>query len=257
MSWKLFKTLVSQSLQEALSYRATSFIVVIFGFLFFSIEIITGIIYFEYSNVIAGWSRNDYLLLISSASLITYLYHTFFIVSHENLSEVILEGELDYTLLRPVNSFFYYAFNRIDFPSLVNVLIALGVQIYVLTNYTLSFINLLVFFALILVATWLLFLINQVFIMTAFWKDRGGKFLAIPEYLSELSSRPAGIYPKILRYLLSWALPLLMAFNAPILFIKQDYLWLEMIWYILFTIGLTALTMWLWKKGLRKYQSAS
>lgn len=257
MSWKLFKTLVSQSLQEALSYRATSLIVVLFGFLFFSIEIITGLIYFEYSNVIAGWNQNDYLLLISSASLITYLYHTFFIVSHENLPEVILEGELDYTLLRPVNSFFYYAFNRIDFPSMINVFIALGVQIYILSSYSLSFLNIVVFFVLILLATWLLFLINQTFIMTAFWKDRGGKFLAIPEYLSDLSSRPAPIYPRIIRYLLSWALPLLMAFNAPVLVIKGEYQWLEMGWYICFTIGFTFLTMFIWKKGLRKYQSAS
>ena len=110
MNFRLYKKFLSHSFQEFLIYRTTAIVTIVFGLIFFLAEFIAGIIYFNYTETIYGWVKNDYLLLISVASVISYGYQFLFTVAHENLYEFILGGELDYILIRPVNSFLFYSF---------------------------------------------------------------------------------------------------------------------------------------------------
>lgn len=75
---KLYSKLLSQSFQELLMYRLTGVTSVVFGLLFFSIELLTGWLLFSYTDSIIGWSRTDYFLLIITGTLITNGYQMFF-----------------------------------------------------------------------------------------------------------------------------------------------------------------------------------
>ena len=89
MNFRLYKKFLSHSFQEFLIYRFTAIVTIVFGLIFFLAEFIAGVIYFDYTETIYGWVKNDYLLLISVASVISYGYQFLFTVAHENLYEFI------------------------------------------------------------------------------------------------------------------------------------------------------------------------
>lgn len=257
MSFQLLKKLWSQSIQEFMAYRQTALLTFIFGILFFGIELFTGYVYFQYTDSVAGWSYNDYLLLISSSTLITYLYQSLFVVAHENLADTIVEGELDYTLLRPVHSFFFYVFYRIDIPSLLNLLLTLLVHVWILSRYTFSIGTLVLHIVSILLGTYFVFILNQLAVSVSFWKERSSKVLAIPEYLVDFASRPAPIYPRGIRLILTWGIPILTAINSPVLSIQNNLNGKSFLWFMLLILCGTWLMVYVWERGLAHYASAN
>ena len=54
VTWKLFKTLVNHSIQELFINRQTAIITFVLGVLFFALEIVAGIIFFEYTDNLLG-----------------------------------------------------------------------------------------------------------------------------------------------------------------------------------------------------------
>lgn len=257
MSFKLLRRLYSQSLQEFLIDRYTALLTFVFGILFFSLEVITGIIFFEHTDNIMGWTRNDYLLLVSTASFISFLYQTLFVASHENLTETIIEGELDHILLKPVNSFLFYALYRLDFPSLMNLIVALVAQMYFLQFYDFTVWQLFSFAAAILLATYLLFLLNQLAVSVSFWKEKARSILGLPEYVMDFASRPLVIYPSPIRFIFTWVVPLMIGVNLPVLVMKgQAYLGNLLFLLVIDVLG-TILALYVWRKGVDRYVSAN
>ena len=64
MNFRLYKKFLSHSFQEFLIYRTTAIVTIVFGLIFFLAEFIAGVIYFDYTETIYGWAKNEYLLLI-------------------------------------------------------------------------------------------------------------------------------------------------------------------------------------------------
>lgn len=257
MNFRLYKKFLSHSFQEFLIYRSTAIITIVFGLIFFLAEFIAGVIYFDYTETIYGWVKNDYLLLISVASVISYGYQFLFTVAHENLYEFILDGELDYILIRPVNSFLFYSLYRVDFPSLINLFIALCFQVFMLTKYSLNLFIIIEFTISILLSIYLVFLLNQIVITISFWKEHSSAIMGIPEYLIDFSSRPKSIYPKSIQFALIYIVPILLSINLPVLIVKGEASALSIFYIFLFDLFGTIFAIFLWKKGLKKYVSAN
>ncbi len=63
-----------------------------------------------------------------------YLYRTVFVIAYENLADTIVEDELDYTFVRPLNSLLFYVLYRVDIMSAINLLITALVHAYLLSS---------------------------------------------------------------------------------------------------------------------------
>lgn len=257
MSYKLFFKLVSHSFQEFLIDRFTAFMTFLFGFLFFGLEIIAGFVFFEHTDTILGWTQTDYLLLVSTASTVSFLYQTFFVVSHEQLADNIIEGELDYVLLRPVSSLVYFALYRLDIPSILNVILCVLCQIYFMQSYTLTVMQVVLFIGTMILATYLVFILNQLAVSLSFWIEKASSVQGIPEYLVELSSRPFVIYPNVVRFIFTWLVPILIGINLPVLIVKnENYVWYFIALCVACLLG-TLIVVKVWVSGIKKYVSTS
>ncbi|WP_421038848.1 ABC-2 family transporter protein [Streptococcus hyointestinalis] len=257
MSFTLWKKLVSHSIQEVLINRQTAVITFVLGSLFFALEMIAGFVFFEYTDTLLGFTRQDYLLLIATSSTITFLYQTLFVISHEHLAETILEGELDATLLKPVDSFWYFALYRLDIPSFCDLIISVMIQIYFLLSYKLEWSQIVFFIISILLATYLLFLLNQLAVSVVFWRDNANSVLGLPEYLMEFSSRPLTIYPSSIRFILTWGIPILISINLPVLIVKGESYMVYLVFLVIVDVLGTFMARWVWKKGVERYHSAN
>lgn len=257
MSYKLFLKLVNHSFQEFLIDRFTAFMTFVFGFLFFALEILAGFVFFEQTDNILGWTRTDYLLLVSTASTISFLYQTFFVVSHEYLAEAIIEGELDYAFLRPVSSLYYFALYRLDIPSLMNLVMCMACQIYFMQFYNVSFVQGVLFVVATLLAAYFVFILNQLAVSLSFWVEKASSVQGIPEYLVEMSSRPFVIYPNVIRFMFTWLVPVLIGINLPILIVKNDTYFAYLIALCMGCLLGTYAIVKVWAKGIEQYISAN
>ncbi|MDO5717066.1 MAG: ABC-2 family transporter protein [Tissierellia bacterium] len=257
MNFKLYKKLLSHSFQELLSYRLTAFLITFFGILFFATEIIAGHIYFSVTDSLLGWNKLDYLILVASSTIMIHLHSTLFIASQESLVDKILEGDMDYTFVRPVSSYFFHILYRIEYSSLINLVIACIYQAYILRDVELSFLTILGFVALILLGTHMIFVLNQIVITISFWTERSEKLMAVPEYLTDFSIRPHKIYPGFVRIIFMYILPILLSINAPTLLLRGEFHGTYLIVLLIANILLGILSKFMWERGLRHYASAN
>ena len=256
MNMKIYKAMLSNSIQRILIYRTTSILIVVFGLLFYFIEMFSGTVYFSYTDNILGWTKWDYFSLITTATIIRYGY-TFFFIWGSDLSYTIVQGKLDYTLLRPLNSFWYYAFYMADFPSLINVILGIIVQGWIISRQHVGFFQVIMYILFVIIGIWFHFLMFNFSNMISFWVDKADQILWIPETLSEISSQPASIYPKWIRCFLMWLLPILTSFNLPIDIIRGKVNIVNMLWYAGFVVAFTIANYSIWNAGLKKYQSSN
>lgn len=157
----------------------------------------------------SGFSFEQYELMIVSLASITYTYQFLFIGAHEALAEDIIEGDLDYIFLRPINSYFYYALRRLDFPSLIYLIVYIPVTIYLLVKFDLTPLDWLLVALFYVVGVLFVFAMNQLVIEVSFWKDTMTALNGVPEYLIDSANRPAKIYPKFIRMFLVNVIPVL------------------------------------------------
>ena len=237
-------------------YRTTSILIVVFGLLFYFIEMFSGMVYFSYTDNILGWTKWDYFSLVTTATIIRYGY-TFFFIWGSDLSYTIVQGKLDYTLLRPLNSFWYYAFYMADFPSLINVILGIIVQGWIISRHNVGFFQVIMYILFVIIGIWFHFLMFNFSNMISFWVDKADQILWIPETLSEISSQPASIYPKWIRCLLMWLLPILTSFNLPIDIIRGKVNIVNMLWYVGLVAVFTIANYRIWHAGLKRYQSSN
>ena len=256
MNMKIYKAMLSNSIQRILIYRTTSILIVVFGLLFYFIEMFSGTVYFSYTDNILGWTKWDYFSLITTATIIRYGY-TFFFIWGSDLSYTIVQGKLDYTLLRPLNSFWYYAFYMADFPSLINVILGIIVQGWIISRQHVGFFQVIMYILFVIIGIWFHFLMFNFSNMISFWVDKADQILWIPETLSEISSQPASIYPKWIRCFLMWLLPILTSFNLTIDIIRGKVNMVNMLWYVGLVAVFTIANYRIWHAGLKKYQSSN
>lgn len=258
MTWNLYKCLIKQSLKEVFAFRMTTVLIVVFGALFYLIEILTGFVYFNFTQNIAGWRLLDYFNLITSANIISYGYQFLFVSAHEELSDQIIEGQLDYTLIRPVNSYLYYALKRLDFPSLINFWLSIFVEIYIQIQYGFLGVSTYILYVLsVFGGIFFVFLINQIIVTLSFWINNLSALNGVPEYLMDASNRPYQIYPKIFQIFFMWIIPSLSATNLPVLLMKGGVKASWMLENILILIVLSLFSYVEWNLGLKHYVSAN
>ena len=185
-----------------------------------------------------------------------YMYNTFFILGHEELNEDILEGNLDYVLIRPVSSYWLSAGRKIDFPSIFNFLITFILLLNFLNKENVTLIQVIVICFLILVTAFFIFVLNQIFLSFLFWFNGVSELGGIIEDLFSFASRPKKIFPRIIQNIFVFLFPVLLATNISNQFLKKGinsyffyYLVLIAVFYIISRI--------LWKFGLNRYTSSN
>ncbi|MFT8872355.1 MAG: ABC-2 family transporter protein [Sporolactobacillus sp.] len=258
MSLHLMSQLFRQSVATFFAYRMTSLFVIVFGSLFSVIEIVTVLVYYQFTDDIAGYSLPQFLLVIASFECISNLYQFLFVSAHEQMADKIIGGELDYDFIRPVDSQLYNSLSGFDLASGINLIIPIVLLIYAVPRAGHhDWLQGVCFVLFLLIGTFMYYLMNQLFVALSFWVERPGKLLGIPEYLFDLASRPRSVYPRVLQLLFAWILPIVASTNLPVDVLRGQMGAAETIAYLTGIAVLAALVRLQWKCGIARYQSAN
>ena len=68
----------------------------------------------------SGWGKYEFFVFLATTWLINSLVQTFFMPNAEEFSELIRTGNLDFALLKPIDTQFLVSFQKMDWSSLAN-----------------------------------------------------------------------------------------------------------------------------------------
>jgi ABC-2 type transport system permease protein len=276
--WRVFLTFVHNSLVRDLSFRSnfllesvtsTSWVFMNLGFY---------LLIFRYTKEIGagtGWGKHEFFVFLATTMFVNSLVQTFFMPNAEEFSELIRTGNLDFALLKPIDTQFLVSLTRIEWPSLANFFVGLGllaVSLHELTTRAAS----------PLVLTPLMFVLYPFYVLcgvailyslmislasSSIWLGRNQTLYDFWFYITNFSRYPMEIYNGVfgtpLRLFFTFIIPVLIVVNVPARLMAQPLRpdgagkWS----LPLFAIVATAASLWVSRKifslALKSYRSAS
>lgn len=257
MNFNLFITLSKNSLKQTLAYRTSSIIMFIVSVLFFVLQILSSFVFYSYTDNIYGYTFNDSINLICTGLIITSLSYCFFVVGNESIYNEVLEGEMDYKFIRPINSYWFYTFYGIDLQNLITSIMYITLQIYLFIIQDVPILKIFLWFIMVLIGVWYVFLISRILVTIVFYTEKASAIQGITELLEDASSKPKDIYPKPIKYVFIFLISYFMVFNGPIDLLKGNINYIYLIGYIISTVFLTILSYIVWFISIKKYQSSN
>ncbi len=247
------------ALVREMQFRANFAIRVVTEVFWLGIMVLYLHVVFGFTDSIAGWDKNQTLLLLGVNYVLLSLFEAFFFDGCYRLADEIRQGDLDFILLKPVNTRFLASLRHADFAMMFNV--ALGAALIVDSlsklRVPLDPLSAATFLWLTLAGIGIYYsLVFSVAALT-FWMGRSNNLFDLYWQLGQFGRYPGDIYRYGMRLVLMTVLPMIVVTNFPAraLFEGLPFAWTA------YATGLCVLGMILsgvlWRRGLERYRSAS
>jgi ABC-2 type transport system permease protein len=213
-----------------------------------------------YANVstLRGWTQNQVYFFLGVFFASDAMFTAFFQRNFWNFSDLVNKGELDILLTKPVPPVFLALTRWMQLTACLDIFLGIGIMVRYAKpagfeggwNW-------------LLVAVWLLIgltaavLLRFAFSVWVFWTDRSWAITRLYYHFFQIATKPDGIFPKFIRYVILTALPFAFIGSVPARALLHGLTATE--YLVLFTVlgAFTVFDVVFWRKGLRRYQSAS
>lgn len=213
-----------------------------------------------YANVptLGGWTQPQVFFFLGIFFASDAIFTIFFQRNYWMFSDLVNKGELDILLTKPIHPLFLALTRWINMTAVFNVVLGLGIA----SRYAdeagfpggIHWLGM-IFWLFVGVATQLV--LRFVFSVWVFWTERSWSISRLYFQFFQLASKPDWIFPPMIRYLIMTALPFAFIGSIPArALLKGLEAWeYGLILGVLVVFGF--LDLFLWRAGLRRYQSAS
>ena len=237
------------------------------------------IIVFQHTTQIGqhtGWGKHEFFVFLGTTWIINSLVQTFFMPNAQEFSELIRTGNLDFALLKPIDTQFLVSFHRVEWSSLANVGMAAILMTYSLGVLTtrevdplvLSPVSLLLYPFYVLCGVMIMYSLMISLAATSIWLGRNQSLYNFWFYITNFARYPMEIYRRgwwglPLWFLFTFVVPVLLVVNVPARLLAQPLKprdWWE--WPLAgFAVIATLLSLFVSRRvftlALRSYRSAS
>ncbi|QNO14673.1 ABC-2 family transporter protein [Alkalicella caledoniensis] len=241
-----------------------------FRFSFFGAFFVDGIMFLIqllmfssiYSQVdsIGGWDRQQMLFFIGTFSLINALNMTFFFFGIISIPHKISSGQLDLYITKPVKPLLYLSFENINLGSFPLVLGSIGILIYAVSGMTLEITASMVLGYIILVNLMLILYYDTMVLLRtiAFFVIQASALERLEGELITLCMKiPGVLFEGAFKVIFYLFLPYGIMATIPTQFFTESLSIMQLGYATGIVIIFTAITLGLWKLGLKNYKSAS
>jgi ABC-type uncharacterized transport system permease subunit len=131
---RVFLTFARNSLIREMTFRANFLLQCVSATSWTLMNIGFYIIVFQHTDAIGkttGWEQSEFFLFLGTTWLINSLVQTFFMPNAQEFSELIRTGNLDFALVKPIDTQFLISFQRVEWSSLSNFV--LGVVLLIVS----------------------------------------------------------------------------------------------------------------------------
>ncbi len=213
-----------------------------------------------YANVpaLAGWSQPQVFFFLGTFFASDALFTIFFQRNFWAFGDLINKGELDILLTKPVNPLFLALTRWISLTAIFNF--ALGLAIMVHYAGPAEFPG---GWHWLQVVLWLLIgvaaatVLRFIFSIWVFWTDRGWALSRLYYQFFQIATKPDPWYPPVIRYTILTLLPFAFIGSVPARALLKGLQPWEYAGVAFVLFAFWAVDLLLWRRGLRRYQSAS
>lgn len=207
---------------------------------------------------IAGWGYNQMILLVLTAALLDSGMTFFF---HKSLSEIpslIQNGNMDLVFLKPINSRVYLSFHKFETSQLINLLIMLGAYIYFVLQMGVTYTPLQIVVSVLLLLNGIFILYNLYFLIMilSFWTVKVDNGASLFYQLYDIGNKPMEVFPKILRGVFIYIVPMFVAFNFSVKYVCHALSTYYVVAAFICSAVIFLITQIVFKSALGKYTSA-
>ena len=117
-----------------MTFRGNFLIEIVTRLFWFAAQLVLFDLIYRHVPMIQDWNRGEYFAFMATGMLINALVEAFFMPNCANFSELIRTGDLDFVLLKPIDTQFLVSFQSVNFAMLNQVLMALLLLGYALSS---------------------------------------------------------------------------------------------------------------------------
>ncbi|WP_437202686.1 ABC transporter permease [Planctomicrobium sp. SH664] len=219
---RVWLTFARNSLVRELTFRANFVIEVITRMFWFTAQIVLFEIIYSKVPMIQDWNRYEYFAFMATGMLINALVEAFFMSNIANLSELIRTGNLDFVLLKPIDTQFLVSLESVDYAMVNQVLLSLALLWYSLSKLAVTITLGHVGMYLLYVAVGVTFFYSLMIALasTSVWMGRNQGLYDFWFYVTSFARYPQNFYRQsfdggLLWFTLSFVLPILLVVTVP------------------------------------------
>ena len=130
---KVFLTFARNSLVRDMSFRFNFVLTCISSLSWAMMNFLLFKLIFRHTTSIGvgtGWGDNEFFIFLGTIWIINSVIQTLFMTNAEEFSEMIRTGNLDFALLKPIDTQFLISFPRINWAQIPNGILGLALVIY-------------------------------------------------------------------------------------------------------------------------------
>ncbi len=212
---------------------------------------------------IAGWTRDEYLFFVGCHYALGGVIETFFLSNCSEFADLVRSGDLDLYLLKPIDEQFLITTRTIDWSTLPNVFLGVGVMAVALHNLHWAFdpLRLAAFVALFGCGVALAYSFLLLLSSTAVWFVRNQSLLELWWLFTTLMRYPreifVGDWATPLGFFFTFVVPVMVVVSVPAETMVKAFDWHFIALTVAAAVVLLALSRRFFRRALRSYRSAS
>ncbi len=275
---QVFLTFARNSLVRDMTFRANFLLQCVSALSWSLMNVGFFIIVFDHTNSIGlgtGWGKYEFFIFLATTWLITSLVQTFFMPNAQEFSELIRTGNLDFALLKPIDTQFLISFQKMDWSSLTNFVMGLAMLAISLSEMLsrtenrleLEWYSVVLYPFYIVSGTLIFYSLMISLAATSIWLGRNQTLYNFWFYITSIARYPMEIYNRgwgvpILGFF-TFVVPVLVVINVPARLLAQplkpraSWEWPLAAFAVVATIVSLAVSRWIFRRALLSYRSAS
>ena len=259
---KLWKTFFTNSLTREMEFKANFLSHLLVDLVYYLSLYLFYYVIFQYTDQIGDFNKEIVIIFMIVTYMIDAIFEFFFSSNIGAFNTMVVKGNLDFVLTKPVNSQFLVSLRYVGFNGLVSFSILL-ILLFTLTNSyphgSIAYINYILFFLSFIMGCIIWYCIDFMIHCLSFWFKNFSVAGWLSSNMLQFSKRPDTIYVGFLRRILFSFIPMAMIASVPVRFLiyGMDAGLDLFISQILICVSFFIFSRYVWLKSLVKYESAS
>jgi ABC-2 type transport system permease protein len=272
--FRIFLTFARNSLVRDMMFPTNFVIETISSIGWMAMNLAFYVLIFQYTDHIgadpasgAAWDKYQFFVFIATTMFVNGIVEMFLMLNADQFSELIRTGNLDFALLKPIDTQFLVSLQRVDWSSLSGLGVASGLLAYSvprLEGFQPSLVAFVLYPAYVAMGVLIIYSIMIALAATSIWMGRNQSLYDFWFYITNFSRYPMEIYRgpvgDWLRRLFTFVLPVLIVVNVPARLmakpLRPEYAYLAL-YAVLATVLSLLAARWVFNRALLSYRSAS
>ncbi len=265
--WRVWLTFLKVSLSREMIFRWHFLIEVVTTCFWIAAQLLLFEIIYGRVTTIRDWTRTEYFGFMATGMLINAFVEMLFMPNCASFSEQIRTGNLDFALVKPIDTQFLVSFQTVDMSLLAQIFVSLGLLAYsvVQSQVTVTLGSAVMYAFLVLVAVGFFYSMMIALASAAVFMGRNQGLYDFWFYVTSFARYPGDVYRQgvageIFWFGFSFVIPILLVVTVPSRMFLNKALTPNS-WVILLAPAMTAVSLWGSRKvfqwSLSHYRSAS